>query len=228
MNIFSDETNLIRSHYYVSKVKNSDYAIKINFNSTTALYLQKDHRSNIKGLKITHTDFISLLKVLIITYLGIEVENIESLLQNAMRMLYSNKVLIRTDDETNALYTLITTDNTLINTEAYQSNQYDLSLVDVKEFELYPFGKPIVKRTNDKLVKPFTLYEIVKYINLTFKANISALLQNPIICIYNELNYNYTMYRVLKDEQKYISSVLPTVYEYLVADKIVNLLSNGF
>ena len=220
MNILSDETNLLRSHYYLTRRKTSEYAIELQSNQGSSVFIHKETRSFTDGIRITHSNIHSVLKVLSFTYLGLRVLNLTELLARGTGRLFIPKDVVRLTQPYQL--PLLKPNNIPDLDNTYEGHTYDISVEDVKDTGIWPCGTPVIN--SDNLITEISLAGFVNYVNSVFQANIGVLFQNPIQITFIDMSYNITMYKIIQDIQKFIFSVVPTVYDYLISEKVFHLI----
>ena len=208
--------------------------IPIYFNNY-CVFLHKEHRGY-NNTKITHSNFLSLIRVLGFSYLGFKCTNLEDILKRVREYLYCStdayQVKRATDECTSPSGVLIGGGILFDKIVSYQQSHTDTPTKnDAERFGLWVFGKPIIVQ-NDHNVKSFKyqndleLSDFVMYINEVFNSNISAILQNPIMSIFLELKYKYNMYKIFNNINLFRMDVFPSIYDFLVTDLILEYIKN--
>ncbi len=228
MNIFNDETILLRSHYYITKNKETEYSIPIHFNGKT-VYITKDYRGY-NYQKLTHTHIQSLIRVLGFSYLGFDVKNIDRIIDEVKMRLHTPA----TRDEMDASTTdfILTKDNKLIQNKKiiYSSDKNILSLDVIKARFLWPCTNipVIVPKKEQKFQfnykEPLELHKFVQYINAFFKSNISTVIQSPLILVFNDLNVKYTIYKITNNLNMFSKNICPSIFDYMIVNTIVDYI----
>lgn len=232
MNILTDETNLLRTHYYILKQPKSQNCIPLKFKEKT-VYLHKECRGFAK-YKFTHVNFISLFRVLGFSYMNFECTNLEEILKKA-KLYIQAPTVERKIVKTNLSGRNLLTDKGLVVKDqyiSYREHEDTLNLNDVIDRNAWPFDFPNVKVvegcdvTFDYKSKNVDFYHFVIYINRIFNSNIATTLQNPIRIVYEEINSKYNMYRLLNNLQFLGLNLLPSVYDYFTSQSIIDYIEN--
>ncbi|UVT30849.1 hypothetical protein PvNV_045 [Penaeus vannamei nudivirus] len=229
MNIFSEETDLLRSHYFINKTKQSPYAMRIRVGDTYA-YIQKECRGY-DYKKITHTQIVSMLRVLGFSYLGFKVSNLEEILQQAKSSLFATATREEVFDTGCCILSMdgkIKRDMR-IDYQTITSSEI-LPIGSIRERYLWPCTKPIIEkmesRTFDYNTKYIELADFVTYINNIFSANISTIIQGPLLLVYTDIINKYTLYKMTNNLNSFSKNTIPSVFDFLVTDSLIEYIKN--
>ncbi|UOT91811.1 CmNV_049-like protein [Aratus pisonii nudivirus] len=230
MNILDDNTNLLRTHYYI-------YKYPVENNISYPLYIQNSKvyvTKNLRGFdsqKFTHVDFLSYFRVLGFNYMNFKCENLTELIMRAKSHLLDSTVEIREVETHNSLRYCTTTDG-FIKQGAYiyheESDALDISINELTELrDVWPYGAPIIKQVTvssrfnfDYQNSHIDFCHFIEFINNYFNSNVSSVFQNPIRVIYDELNYKYNTYKVFNNIQQFGFDLFPRLFDYLVTESI--------
>lgn len=233
MSVYSEDTNLLRTHYYISSERQSIYDVQVRISGNHAFF-NKDVRGH-RSVKFTHVNMMSLLRVLAFSYMGFQCVNIDDLMNNAMSMMF-------VDNEEERI--VVTTPHPGFYVErkgvvekAYLASKCIMAPAvheEIRERNLWPFGEPIIERLphDDNLFSYTTvdspdLCHFVKFVSRTFKSDqIATLLQNPLLCIFEEIKVKHYEYLIFNNIQLLQHSLFPSVYDYLTGECILNYIKS--
>ncbi|QBB28654.1 hypothetical protein HgNV_049 [Homarus gammarus nudivirus] len=235
MNKYTDDTNVLRSHYYILKTQKSEYSIPIYIKNAKC-YIHKESR-NFDTDKFTHVNFLSLFRVLAFSYMRFKCNNINEILNTSKQHLH--KKVERSVVEKSGCCVL-TADGTVQVDKAiaYQhmiTGGGDKELAQLIALNAWAHDKPDIDyikpdQTNTLLFNYDTpqveLYHFTRYVNNIFKSNISTLLQNPIILVCEDINIKYTMFKIFNNINILACDLFPSVYDFLVAQSILDYIDN--
>ncbi|UBZ25640.1 hypothetical protein QKT26_gp50 [Carcinus maenas nudivirus] len=232
MNIYSDDTSVLRTHYYLSKTKQSAFTTPIYLGNSKKAYIHKECRGFLSN-KFTHVNFLALFRVLAFSYMRFKCTNINILLKKAKESL----LLPAEQSMTTKPGCYVVNEKGLITFDAfvYYYAPPTLSADNVRRMNVWPIDKPNIEyiEGNDNNIlfnydtSRVELHHFVKYVNSTFKSNISTVLQNPIHMIHKELNVKYNMYKIFNNIQLLSHDLFPSLYDFLVAQSILDYIDNG-
>ncbi len=235
MSIYSEDTNLLRTHYYISHKQISKYAVPLVVYGKR-VYIHKDVRGFQATGKFTHLNFVSLLRTLAFSYMRFECSNLDAMLKNVKAELFLNqdRVEVSTDQEG---YFVIRSDGTIVpNARVIVENECLFPTLDeIKGRNIWPFGDPHFVRLNDDDDRGVNLFNydtdsislchFANYINHIFHSEMAAsILQNAMFVVYEEMNVKYCAYKMLNNVQLLAHMLFPTMYDYLTAEFIIEYM----
>ncbi|UBZ25548.1 hypothetical protein CcNV_063 [Crangon crangon nudivirus] len=225
----NDQTNLLRSHYYLFKNKYEVSAVGLQVNDSVA-YLHKEYRGY--GYHhFTHTDLVCMIKVLGFHYFGFRIDNLNESLVLARDMSSCACNYIPSTEPEVGIYYLYP-DNKVDYTMRWVCDAPHRSVkADILQMRhLHPYGIPHVVSQDtsrfDYKTLEFNRLDFFEYINTVLKANVSAILQNPISCVYSKLAQVLEIYKYTYNRQLFYSDILPSIYEYMTAINILYYIEN--
>lgn len=229
MNKITDETNLLRSHYYISKTEYDKYCVPITFNGKTS-YIIKEFRG-FKNEKFTHVNFISLFRVLGFSFMNFTFDNFDEIMENTLKYIQTFNSTSRQIESQQVGYNCLNEKNEL-QPNAYIDFIEDIDKIryeDVIDRNIWPFGVPQISENENTMYNyenedTIDFCEFINYINKIFKSNIATILQNPINFVYEEINYKFTMYKLFKNKKLLAFDLLPSIYDYLIAQSILDYI----
>nr|WOZ57637.1 hypothetical protein MmNV_44 [Menippe mercenaria nudivirus] len=228
MNIYTEDTNLLRTHYYISVDKMSKYSIPISVGNDK-VYIHKDIRG-FKTEKFTHRNFVSLLRVLAFAYMRFKCVNIDEILTEAKAKLFVNeesKIIVPTKQK--GYYAM---DGEIQNNKCFVFQCENYSLDDIRNRNVWVFGTPDIQSIpeNDYLFDykgELDLCHFVRYINHTFKSDmISTILQNPLNVVFEEMSVKYYAYRIYNNIKVLSHLLFPSIYDFLTGQAILDYIKN--
>ena len=225
-----DKTNLLRSHYYLLRQAYTSDCAVINVGGSFA-YLHKGHRGYGR-VHFTHSNFVSLIKVLAFKYFNFKCYNLSKLLDNIQKtnISYEPAVFI---GELNSKDTLNYMANDTISGDVnyYQlvtrNTDADFFNIPITErsLSMYVFGTPDYKDDEDDKnyelkdqfemkIKEFRLQHLCNFINTILKSNVATILINPITFVYRDLIKNIELYKFHRSITIFKHEISPTMYDY--------------
>ncbi|UVX94915.1 hypothetical protein CsNV_055 [Callinectes sapidus nudivirus] len=230
-NVMSDDTSALRSHYYISTSEKSKYNAPIYLNSNKKVYIHKELRG-FESDKFTHVNFLSLCRVLAFSYMRFKCTNIDKIIDDARSnlLLPADRTIVECVGNNTVTADGVVKVNQCVR---YRDNGVILSLDYLQQFNAWPHDKPtiepITEDANNVLFdykqNRIDLHHFVEYINTVFKSNVSTILQNPIIMIFEEINIKYNTYRIFNNINLLAHDLFPSVYDFLTAQAILNYIN---
>lgn len=230
-NFLTDETNVLRTQYHISHQPESEYNAVLSWNDKK-VFIHKEFRKT-NNHKITHSNVVSLVRVVAFNYMGFKCDNLESILQKAKAHLLLStigRVCVVAKPGFGVLHGDGTVEQCTI--VAYQEeDDDDLPLLDDLKSadELWPYGVPDLNRLdeiNDRffsLSGNLSLPHFVEFVNHFFQShNLATLIQNPLSVVFEELNSKYGLYKMHNNIQILACSLFPSIYDFFTTQCIVN------
>lgn len=195
----SEDSNLLRSHYYFLEQAYSDDCVQLLFNNKH-IYLHKDYRGFAYN-PFTHNDFVSLIRVFMLDYLGIKYININDIL--------------RCFDDYSDEYEYENGKRRPETACDYKTFDFVLDKKECCEF----FGTPVIEA---KSAPPnhLNMLHFCDYIDRQFGNRVAHLLTNPIWAVFHETDIFCYAYKAHKNLKQFCVAVLPSIHDYKIAFSI--------
>lgn len=230
-NRLSDSTNVLRSHYYILKNKFNEFAIPLSINNKL-VYLHKMYRGFSKH-HFTHSDFMSIIRVLGFKYFNFKCTNIKNLINNAFDndSLYTSVCLEDSNNNENSDI-ILNYDNIVLFSNEYKSyidfeNFFNIDKDHLKARNLWLYGKPSIEIVNSNNKFTFNydkdvlnIVEFYNYIDSCFNSKVSSILQNPISSVYLQLSIAFDFYKITNNIQMFALDIFPSMYDYCITFSI--------
>ena len=224
-----EDSNLLRSHYYLLVKKYQYSATPLRVNKITA-YLHKGSRGYSYN-HFTHTDFKSLIRILGFKFFNFKFVNLKSIISKCNNWK-DCEYLAKKDEKRHHDSLVIINQEIPTKMNKYMNDEF-LIRVDTNKFQERNLGLPldgtlpIIEVDGESLMKnSFDVISFYKYINNVLKSNVSYILQNCITSVYKELNYKYEFYKIHKNLNLFQMDILPTPADYIIAFRIFDYIEN--
>ncbi|QLI62423.1 HgNV_049 [Dikerogammarus haemobaphes nudivirus] len=244
-NRYEEESNLLRSHYYLLKTRYDDQAVPIKVGDVI-IFLHKNFRGYVPH-KFTHKDFMSIIRVFGLQYFNVRCKNIKALLQTFKT--FEDTMMIHVEDNVNnskikGLGVLLednksTFEKQIIATTNALYKSFDVEKLKDRNIALYgtlkfeflqqensTFQFNIQKTQEENQTEDLNIVHFFKFINKMFNANVSNILQNPISAVFLEFTLAYEIYKIGKNLNVFIESIAPSLYDFAITNKIFNYIEN--
>uniref|UniRef100_A0AAU8GE72 Uncharacterized protein n=1 Tax=Faxonius propinquus nudivirus TaxID=3139431 RepID=A0AAU8GE72_9VIRU len=231
----TEDTNLLRSHYYLFSEKYDNTATPLTINDNT-VYLHKNYRGYGRNY-FTHTNFCSLIRILGFKYFKFNIVNLSAMKKNYNQFDDCSYSLV-VDDFNNDKITNILDINNEIVSDKYNIYANFENLLNINQSSIifrnsWLYIDPIINFNNfdspeyfDYKTNNFSIIHFFKYINYILNSNVSNILQAPIKSVFSNLSLDYNAFILLKDYKTFGKEILPSMYDYLVTYNIFEYIDN--
>lgn len=222
----SDDTNILRSHYYILKERYDEQAIPLHLYDTIA-YLHKRHRG-FAAYHFTHLDFISIIKVLSFRYFHFQCTNLNDILGKSKETESCiMDIEVQEIDNTDSIPILSESNTLLFNkrcvakTNTGEFFNYTKDAIKNRNIWLCSMPDIIFIESKDPLLFNYAydklnIIHFFNYIKSCFKANISSILQNPILSVYSQISISFEIYKMMKQFDIFTLDIMPSMYDFLI------------
>lgn len=195
---------LDRNNYFILKEKQMNNAVPIKYNNNI-VYLHK----NVRGWRkdsFSHREMASLVRVVMLRFFGYKCENIKEIMDTFQYM--------------DIYYEFNENDEIVIKSTFLHGNIIESSSAEI-------FGRQNIVRFAKFEHEDFNIIDFCDYFDRHFETNISSLLNDTIISVYQQLYvYYYTICKFSQKEEVFQKCISPTIYDYMMTNKILNYISN--
>lgn len=233
-NRFEEQSNLLRSHYYLLKTPYTPEAIPLIFQGST-VYLHKDFRG-FSAHKFTHQDFKSIIKVLGMRYFKIHCLNLKGVIKNYQNFddcmtykikktnLNGNVSVLSKKNKLKLEYELLNfTKPTFQNFNIDEIIERSISLFGILNLKIIESNDDLLFNYNNREINIIHYFE---YFNHIFNINISTILQNPITSVFIECVEAFELYKINKDIEGFIDIISPSSYDFMITNIIFKYIKN--
>lgn len=234
-NRYQEESNLLRSHYYILRDKYDEFAVAFKVD-TSVVYLHKNFRGYVPH-KFTHQEFMSIIRVLGLRYFKLRCVNYKEILKEFTQ--HTDTITTRVVDQIkpDQRYFLLKGDNRvdfcarLVQETELSFSQFNLE--ELKGFNIALFGEfklePVC--SNDPIyfqydTSELNLIHFFKFVNHTFDADVANILQNCITAVFLEYMQAFELFKIHKRKEAFVQDITPTLYDFLTTNKIFDYIKN--
>lgn len=233
-NRFEEQSNLLRSHYYLLKRSYTSEAIPLIFQGST-VYLHKDFRG-FATHKFTHQDFKSIIKVLGMSYFKIHCLNLKDTIKNYQNFDDEMTYKIEKGNVTGNVSILskknkLKLDSELLNCTKPTFQNFNIDEIIERNIGLFGVLNLKIIESNDEILfnyknKEINIIHYFEYFNRIFNINISTILQNPITSVFIECVEAFELYKINKDIEGFIDIISPSLYDFMITNIIFKYIKN--
>lgn len=221
-NCLSDETNLLRSHYYVF-AKPYDSSCSCFNKNRRPVFLHKMRRGYALN-HFTHQNMLSIIRVLGFRYFGFSFTDITNFI-HAQQTAIPNVTTIelRANSNEGKQHPILLPNNTVAQfayTEVMKTQALPISKNEISSRNCDAFGFPITlnARQFDYATKSFYLIYFCEFINEAFDGEVMRMLQNPITAVFQSLSISFEIHTLMQDRLLFCREIAPSILDFIIAD----------